>query len=85
VRSTPVGEIYTRFFNDRDGDGHSNDEEEWIEGLNVTDLVRSNRWIQQEVVVLGAYLSVNHEAHVEASEDGTPKFLIGNQLAAPPL
>ncbi len=73
-----VIEIDTRFFNDRNGDGHKQDGEEWLDGRQVT-------WIDTlgasnvKSSYLNLVLNVNHEAHVEAPEVGVHAIRIDNQ------
>jgi hypothetical protein len=73
-----VIEIDTRFFNDLNGDGHKQDNEPWLDGLNVTwtdTLGASNI----KTSYLNPALNVNHEAHVEGPEVGTHIIAIANQ------
>jgi hypothetical protein len=73
-----VREIDTRFFNDKNGNGHKDAGEEWLLGRQVTwndPLGASNKkWSY-----LNTALDINNEAHVEAVEDGIHKITISNQ------
>jgi hypothetical protein len=73
-----VREIDTRFFNDRDGDGHQGDTEEWLDGRQVTwtDTLGAGN---VKSSYLNTAINVNHEAHVEAVEDGHHRITISNQ------
>jgi hypothetical protein len=78
VKDDPVVEIDTRFFDDRDGDGHKDQDEDWIDNLQVTwndTLGASNKkWSYWK-----PSLSVFHEAHVEGVEKGAHKIMIPDQ------
>ena len=78
VKETKVREIDTRFFNDQNGNGWRDNNEPWIDGLQITwtdTLGASNR----KSSYYNAALNVNHEAHVEAVEDGTHQITIDHQ------
>jgi hypothetical protein len=78
VKETKVREIDTRFFNDQNGNGWRDNNEPWIDGLQITwtdTLGGSNR----KSSYYNAALNVNHEAHVEAVEDGTHQITIDHQ------
>ena len=78
VRETKVREIDTRFFNDQNGNGWRDNDEPWIDGLQITwtdTLGASNR----KSSYYNPALNVNHEAHVEAVEDGTHHITIDHQ------
>ena len=73
-----VREIDTRFFNDLNGNGYKGGGEEWIDGLLITwmdPLLGSNK----KFSYLNVALDINHEAHVEAIEDGVHQILISDQ------
>ncbi len=73
-----VREIDTRFFPDYNGNGYKDGGEHWIDGLGITwhDTVggSNKKWSYLNVA-----LDINHEAHVEAPENGTHTFDILNQ------
>jgi hypothetical protein len=71
-------EIDTRFFYDLDGNGQKGWYEEFVDGLQVTwtdTLGASNR----KSSYFNPALDINHEAHVEAVEDGVHQIRIDNQ------
>lgn len=74
-----IQEIDTRFFPDFNGNGVRDGGEDFIDGLAVTwqdTLGASNvKWSYYD-----AGLNVNHEAHVEAVEEGKHKISVQNQL-----
>lgn len=79
VKDVPIREIDTRFFNDRDGDGHRDElTEEWLLGLYVTwidPLGSTNKkwsYYKPELVII-------YEAHVEAVEDGIHRIMLEHQ------
>lgn len=78
VKTGPVREIDTRFFNDMNNDGSKGPGEEWIDGLQI-------RWIDPLLAsnVKHSYenlaLDIHHEAHVEAIENGIHQIVIGHQ------
>ena len=78
VKDTIVREIDTRFFYDLDGDGYRGTGEAWIDGLGITwtDPIggQNKKWSY-----FAPQLQINHEAHVEAVEDGGHKIDIQNQ------
>lgn len=71
-------EIDCRFFPDYNHDGYKNSDEPWIDGLGVTwnDTVggSNNKWSYLNVA-----LDINHEAHIEAPENGTHHVTILDQ------
>ena len=78
VKTTGAREIDTRFFNDINRNGFRDNDEPWIDGLSVTwtdTLGASNK----KSSYFSSALNVNHEAHVEAVEDGTHKITIDHQ------
>ena len=78
VKDTKVREIDTRFFNDLNGNGWRDNNEPWIDGLQITwtdTLGGSNK----KSSYYSPSLNVNHEAHVEAVEDGTHQITIDHQ------
>jgi len=74
VRSNAVQEIDTRFFLDTNGNNYA-DEEIYLDGLQVTwtDTVGA---ANNKSSYFNAALNVNHEAHVEAPEDGAHHIAI---------
>ena len=78
VKQSAVREIDTRFFNDLNGNGTKDSGENWIDGLQITwmdPLLASN----VKSSYLNVSLNINHEAHVEAIEDGVHQIVIGDQ------
>jgi hypothetical protein len=78
VRDERVREIDTRFFNDQNGNGWRDNDEPWIDGLQITwtdTLGASNK----KSSYFAPGLDVFHEAHVEAVEDGTHQITIDHQ------
>ena len=71
-------ECDTRFFPDLNGNGYKDDGEDWIDGLGIkwTDTLgaSNSKWSY-----LNTNLDINHEAHVEAVENGTHTISIQNQ------
>lgn len=78
VNLLPVREIDTRFFRDRNGDGHRQDNEEWLDGFGITWFdplgTANGKW-----TYLNTNLDVHDEAHVEAVENGVHLIRIDNQ------
>jgi hypothetical protein len=78
VEPKAIVEIDTRFFNDLNHDGHKQNNESYIDGLGITwtDTVggTNKKWSY-----LNRALDINHEAHVEAIEEGTHVISIGDQ------
>jgi hypothetical protein len=76
--STEIREIDTRFFQDLDGNGYKLRTEPWIDGLQIT-------WIDPlgasnvKSSYLNVDLDINHEAHVEAIENGIHQIVIADQ------
>jgi len=78
VKQSAVREIDTRFFIDSNGNGTKNPGEYWIDGLQIMwmdPLLASN----MKSSYLNLRLDINHEAHVEAIEDGVHQIAINNQ------
>jgi len=78
VKQSAIREIDTRFFGDLNGNGAKNPGENWIDGLQITwmdPLLASN----MKSSYLNLRLDINHEAHVEAIEDGVHQIVINNQ------
>jgi hypothetical protein len=76
--TTLIREIDTRFFQDLNHDGWRTENEPWIDGLQVTwtdPLGGSNVKFSYFLPAL----DINHEAHVEAIEDGRHQILIADQ------
>ena len=69
VKVTAVREIDTRFL---DGNGN------YIDGLGIT-WIDTNGASNNKDSYYDVALDVNHEAHVEAPEDGTHQIVVGNQ------
>lgn len=71
-------EIDTRFFNDINDDGYKGSGEDWLDGMQI-------KWIDPLLAsnvkssYLNTNLNINHEAHVEAIEDGIHHIMISNQ------
>jgi len=81
--NAPIREIDTRFFYDLDGNGWKSWGEEWIDGLQITwvdPLGGSNK----KSSYLNTALDINHEAHVEAIEDGVHLIKIEAQPGCTP-
>lgn len=77
VKGTPL-EIDSRFFNDQNGNGKKDSGEDWIDGLQIKwmdTLLASN--IKSSY--LNTSLDINHEAHVEAVENGVHQIVINDQ------
>ena len=78
VKETKVREIDTRFFHDQNANGWRDNDEPWIDGLQITwtdTLGGSNK----KSSYYAPSINVNHEAHVEAVEDGTHQITIDHQ------
>ena len=77
VRSGPVQEIDTRFFLDVNGNNYP-DEEIYLDGLQVTwtDTLGAGN---NKSSYYDASLNVNHEAHIEAPEEGAHRISIPAQ------
>jgi hypothetical protein len=78
VKTAGAREIDTRFFSDLNRNGSRDDDEPLIDGLSVTwtdTLGASNK----KSSYFSSALNINHEAHVEAIEDGTHSITISNQ------
>ena len=78
VKSSVAQEIDTRFFADTNGNNYHDEGEAWLDGLQVqwTDPVGGSNF---KASYFNAALNVNHEAHVEAVEEGTHKISIWDQ------
>lgn len=78
VKAKVAQEIDTRFFADTNGNNYHDEGETWIDGLQVMwhDTVGGSNLKSS---YYSPSLSVNHEAHVEAPEEGTHRFSITNQ------
>lgn len=78
VKAKTIVEIDTRFFNDLNHDGHKQNNESFIDGLDITwtDTVggTNKKWSY-----LNTALDINHEAHVEAVETGVHTITVDNQ------
>jgi hypothetical protein len=78
VKSTVAQEIDTRFFMDTNGDNYLDNGESYIDGLDILwadTLGGTNR----KTSYFDASINVNHEAHIEAPEEGTHRISIANQ------
>jgi hypothetical protein len=83
VKNQVPVEIDTRFFYDRNGNGHKDDSEDWVDGLGITwtdTLGASNKkWSYY-----APQFMVFHEAHVEGVEPGVHKITIADQPGCNP-
>jgi len=71
-------EIDARFFVDANGNNYHDVGEEWLDGLQIkwTDPIGGSNF---KTSYLDEAIDVNHEAHVEAVEEGTHKISIWDQ------
>ena len=78
VKSNVAQEIDTRFFADTNGNNYPDVGEDWIDGLQIQwhDPIGGSNF---KTSYLNAGLNVNHEAHIEAAEEGTHRISIANQ------
>lgn len=77
VKGTPL-EIDSRFFSDLNGNGKKDSGENWIDGLQIKwmdTLLASN----MKTSYFNSKLDINHEAHVEAVENGVHQIVINDQ------
>jgi hypothetical protein len=72
-------EIDTRFFADRDGDGHRSADEPWLDGRQVT-WTDTHGATNVKTSYYAPQLLVFHEAHVEAPEVGVHQIAIAHQV-----
>jgi hypothetical protein len=78
VKNKVAQEIDTRFFADTNGNNYFDNGENWVDGVQVlwSDTIGASN---MKTSYYDAGLNVNHEAHVEAPEDGTHRISISNQ------
>lgn len=79
VKHDEIIEIDTRFFNDINDNGYKDSSEDWIDGMQI-------KWIDTLLAsnvkssYLNTKLNINHEAHVEAVENGVHNIVINDQV-----
>jgi hypothetical protein len=78
VRAKVAQEIDARFFADTNGNNYHDDGEQWLDGIQIKwhDTVGGSN---HKSSYYNASLNVNHEAHIEAPEDGTHRISISDQ------
>ena len=78
VRKGVAQEIDTRFFDDANGNNYQDEGEALLDGLQIdwTDTLGAKN---SKSSYFNAALDVNHEAHVEAVEEGAHKIAIASQ------
>ncbi|HEX6031144.1 MAG TPA: hypothetical protein VFY90_06915 [Tepidiformaceae bacterium] len=77
-RQNGVVEIDTLFFQDTNGDGHKDPNEDWLLGRTVT-WTDTHGASNKKWSYYAPQIHVNNEAHVEAPEPGTHTITIPNQ------
>jgi len=78
VRAKVAQEIDTRFFADANGNNYPDQGESWLDGLSIlwSDTIGGSN---NKSSYFDASINVNHEAHIEAPEEGTHRISISDQ------
>jgi hypothetical protein len=78
VRARAIQEIDARFFADANGNNYHDEGETWVDGIQVlwSDTIGGSN---TKSSYFNDALDVNHEAHIEAPEEGTHRISIWNQ------
>jgi len=78
VRAKVAQEIDARFFMDANGNNYPDLGEEWLDGMSIlwNDTIGGSN---QKSSYYDPSINVNHEAHIEAPEDGTHLISISDQ------
>ena len=78
VKAKVAQEIDTRFFFDSNGNNYPDEGESWLDGLSIqwSDTIGGSN---KKTSYYDASINVNHEAHVEAPEEGSHQISISDQ------
>jgi len=78
VKAKVAQEIDTRFFADTNGNNYTDEGESWLDGMVIlwSDTAGASN---AKSSYYDTSINVNHEAHVEAPEDGTHRISISDQ------
>jgi len=78
VKAKVAQEIDTRFFADTNGNNYPDEGESWLDGMGIlwSDTAGGSN---SKSSYYDMSINVNHEAHVEAPEDGTHRISISDQ------
>jgi hypothetical protein len=78
VKAKVAQEIDTRFFVDTNGNNYPDEGESWLDGMRIlwSDTIGGSN---MKSSYYDAAINVNHEAHVEAPEEGTHRISISDQ------
>jgi len=78
VKAKVAQEIDTRFFADTNGNNYPDEGESWLDGMGIlwSDTAGGSN---SKSSYYDMSINVNHEAHVEAPEEGTHRISISNQ------
>jgi hypothetical protein len=78
VRAKVAQEIDTRFFDDVNGNNYHDEGESWVDGQSIlwSDTIGGSN---KKSSYYDPSINVNHEAHIEAPEEGTHRISISDQ------